>query len=217
MHLVVLGLLAEHVRVGSAELGLVEAVSEFLLALSYFLGYLLLDLSEIILDKVICTVSLLGVFIIDKRVVESGYVAGSDPGLRMHENAGIDADYVLVETSHGFPPISLYVVFEFYTHLAVIINGGKSIINLAGREYETIFLAMCDKNLEKFFLCHSIYLFFIFFRLICKNNHLKLNISGNEAITSLSAIWHSGTITKSLSRMSLCGTVRRSVSILSVP
>jgi hypothetical protein len=72
----------------------------------------------------------------------------------MHENAGIDSDNVLMETCHGFPPISLYVVFEFNTHLTIIINGSQTVIDFAGREYETILLAMGNQNLEKFFLCH---------------------------------------------------------------
>ena len=48
----------------------------------------------------------------------------------MHKNAGVNSDYVGVETCHSVPPILLDIVLEFYTHLAVIIYGSKSVINL---------------------------------------------------------------------------------------
>ena len=73
----------------------------------------------------------------------------------MHENAGIDSHYILVEPGHRIPPIGLDVVLEFNTELSIVIDSTQSIIDFAGREYESILLAVCYQHLEKFFLCHS--------------------------------------------------------------
>ena len=81
-------------------------------------------------------------------------MTGSLPNSRMHEYAGVDTHDVTVEPGHRIPPVLLYVVLELHAHLAIIINCSKTVINLTGREYEAIFLAMCDKHLEKFVLSH---------------------------------------------------------------
>ena len=57
-------------------------------------------------------------------------MTGSLPNPRMHEYAGIDTYYILIEAGHSIPPVLLDVVFEFNSHLAVIVNGCKSVINL---------------------------------------------------------------------------------------
>ena len=154
--LVVLGLLAQDVGVSGAELSLVETLAETLAALGDLLAYLFLDLAEIVLDEDIGAIALLGVLVIDERVVEGANVTGSLPDARMHKYAGIDAHYILVKARHGVPPILLDIVLEFGAHLSIIVHGGKSVIDLAGRENETILLAVCHQHLEKFVLCHNI-------------------------------------------------------------
>ena len=67
---VVLGLLAEDVRVGLAELLLVERLSEALASLFDLLVHLFLDLAEIVLDQVVCAIPFLGILIVDERIVE---------------------------------------------------------------------------------------------------------------------------------------------------
>ena len=155
MHGIILCLFTEHVRIGCPELLLVEGLPEFAASLLHLLVHLLLDLCEIILDEHIRTISLLGVLVVDERVIESAYVTRCLPDLRMHENAGIDSHYILVEPGHRIPPIGLDVVLEFNTELSIVIDSTQSIIDFAGREYESILLAVCYQHLEKFFLCHS--------------------------------------------------------------
>ena len=155
VYFIVLCLFAENVRICLAELGLVEILAEFLAPLGYFLLDFLLYFSEVVLDEIVCTISLLGVLIVNERVIESSYVTGSNPCLRMHEHAGINADHIFVKTGHRLPPIPLDIVLEFHSHLTIVINCSQTVINLAGREYESIFLAMRHQDLEKFFLCHK--------------------------------------------------------------
>ena len=75
MYSLVFGLLAEHVRVCLAELLLVEILTELLASLGNFLLYFLFDFAEIILDKVVCTISFLGILIVDKRIIERSDMA----------------------------------------------------------------------------------------------------------------------------------------------
>ena len=157
--LVVFGLLTQHIGVGGTELLFVEAVAEFLAALGHFLLNLLFNLAQVVLNQDIGPVALLGVFVVDEGVIEGTHVAGGLPDARMHENGGIDAHNVLIEARHGLPPVVLDVVLELDAHLAVIINGGQTVVNLAGREYETILLAMGYQHLKKFILCHIAIIF----------------------------------------------------------
>ena len=152
--LIPLGLLAQDVGVRRAELGLVEGIAEALAALGDLLVDLLFDLAEEILDQDVGAIALLGVLVVDERVVEGAHVAGSLPDAGMHEDGGVDAHDVLVQAGHRFPPVILDVVLELDAHLAVIVHGGEAVINLAGGENEAVLLAVGYQHFEKFILCH---------------------------------------------------------------
>ena len=79
MNLLIFRLFTDNVRICLAELGLVEILAEFLAPLGYFLLDFLLYFSEVVLDEIVCTISLLGVLIVNERVIESSYVTGSNP------------------------------------------------------------------------------------------------------------------------------------------
>ena len=162
VNFVVFRLFAQDIRVGRAELLLVESLAELLAAFGDLFFNLFLDLAEIVFDQVVGTVALLGVFVVDQRIVERSDVAGGNPGLRMHEDAGVDTHDILVQAGHRFPPVALDVVLQFDTHLAIIVHGGQSVIDFAGGEDESVLLAMGDENLEKFFLGHCICMLIFF-------------------------------------------------------
>ena len=129
--LVIFLLLPQYIGIGGTELLLVEGVSEPLASLLDLLVHLLLDLSEIILDKIVGAVTLLGVLVVDERIVKGRDMTGGDPGLGVHEHAGIDTDYVLMKAGHRSPPVILDVVLEFDSVLAVVIDGRETIVDLA--------------------------------------------------------------------------------------
>ena len=130
-HLVHLCLVAEDVRVGLHELGLIKGITELLACLLHLFLYLLLELGDIVLDKDIGTVALLGILVVDKRVIEGPHMSGSLPYLRVHENARVDTHYIFMEPHHGLPPVSLDVVLQLYSHLSVVIHGSEPVIDLA--------------------------------------------------------------------------------------
>ena len=200
---VVLCLLTQHVGIGCAELCLVEALAELAAAFLHLLVYLFLDLGEIVLDKDVGSIPLLGVFIVNQRVVEGTYVAGCLPDPGVHEDARVDTDYVLVEAGHGVPPVLFDVVLEFGTHLAVVVDGCETVVDLARRENETVLLAVRDKHFENFFLSHI-----VFCSLISKGYKFSKFPSNISA---------SGPITNALSFIRGCGTFRTGVSTRSSP
>ena len=154
VHFFPLGLFTQHVGIGGAELFLVKGIAKLLAALGHLFLDLLLDLAQEILDEDIGPVALLGVLVVDKRVVEGTHVAGSLPNAGVHEDGGVNAHDILVQTGHGLPPIVLDVVFELHAHLAIIINGSQTIVDFAGGENESVLLAVGYQHLKKFILCH---------------------------------------------------------------
>ena len=75
VNLVIFRLLPQNVRVSGAELLLVEGISEPLAALLDLLVHLLLDLAEIVLDQIVGAIPLLGILVVDERIVERRHVA----------------------------------------------------------------------------------------------------------------------------------------------
>ena len=122
MDLVPLSLVFKHTSVSCAELGFVESIAEFLCGLGHFLIHLLLYLCQVIFDQHIGTIPLLGIFVVDQGVIERVDMAGCFPDSRVHKDSGVDTDYIFVQQRHAVPPVFLYVIFQLYAILSVIIH-----------------------------------------------------------------------------------------------
>ena len=119
---VALGLVLQHTRIGLAEKGLVKRVAETLGGLSHFLLDFIVHLGYFFLDKHVCAIAFLGVFIVNQGVVECVDMPRSLPDSRMHENSGIDTYYIFMKKRHGVPPIAFDVIFQFDTVLTIVVN-----------------------------------------------------------------------------------------------
>ena len=139
---VALLLVLQHTRIGLAELSLIERIAETLACLGYLLVYLLLILAYLVLDEYVGAIALLGVAVVDERVVEGVNVSACLPYRGVHEDCRVDAHDVLVEQNHALPPVFLDVVFQFHTILSVVVDCCQSVIDVAAREYESVLLAM---------------------------------------------------------------------------
>ncbi len=128
---VAFALVFEHVRVGLAEHGFVEALAEAFAGLGHFLVYLLVEFGYGVFDEHVGAIAFLGILVVDEGVVESVYVARCLPDGGVHEDGGVNAHDVVVEHGHCFPPVSFDVVFEFYAVLAVVVHGREAVIKLA--------------------------------------------------------------------------------------
>ncbi len=156
MDLVVFGLAAQDVGIGGAELLFVERLAPLAAAFLDLLVHLLLELGQIILDQHVGAVALLGILVVDQRVIECAHVARGLPDARVHEDGRIDTHDVVVEMDHRLPPVFLDVVLHLDAHLAVIVNGAQTVIDLAGLKNETVLLGVRHERLEYFFLCHIV-------------------------------------------------------------
>ena len=154
---VALLLVLHHAGVGLAELLLVEGVAEALACLGHLLLYLFVVLCYLVLNQVVGAVALLRVAVVYQRVVESVHVAAGLPYRGVHEYGGVYAHDVVVEQHHALPPILLDVVLKLHAHLAVVVDGGQAVVDVAAGEHESVLLAVRHDFLENVFLCHSVY------------------------------------------------------------
>ena len=120
--LVPLSLVFKHTSVRRTELSFVKSFAELLCSLGHFLIHLLLYLCQVIFDQNIGTISFLGIFVIDQGIIEGIDMAGCFPDSRMHKDSRVDTDYIFVQQRHTVPPVFLYVIFQFYAILSVIVH-----------------------------------------------------------------------------------------------
>ena len=83
--------------VGGFEHLFVKALTETFACFLYFLGDFLVVFSDLIFDQNVCAITLLGVAVVDQRIIERVHVTGGFPGRRVHEDSGIDTDDVLMQ------------------------------------------------------------------------------------------------------------------------
>ena len=152
MQFVAFGLVFDHAFVGGTELNFVKTVAETFGGFGHFLVDFIVVFGQLVFNENIGTVAFFGIFVVDQRVVECVHVTGCFPDGRMHENSGIEPHHVVIEQYHGVPPVFLDVVFEFHTHLSIVIDSRQAIVNLTGRKYKSIFLAMRNELLKYVFL-----------------------------------------------------------------
>ena len=162
MQCVALGLLLLNAWIGLAEHSLVEAVAELFGSLSHLFVYLFFVFGNLVFYQHVGTIAFFRVAVVDKGVVESVHVSASFPDGGVHKNGRVDAHDVLVQQHHAFPPILLNVVFQFNAVLSVVVNGSQSIVNVAAGEHEPIFFAVRNYFLENVFLCHCLFLIYLF-------------------------------------------------------
>ena len=139
---VTFSLVFQYATVCATELCFIKRLSETLGSFGNFFIDLIVVLCKLVFNQYIGTITLLGITVVNQRVIECVYVSGSLPDGGVHKDSGVDADNVFVQQHHALPPVLFNVVFQFYTHLTVVIHCSQSIIDVAGGEYETVFLTV---------------------------------------------------------------------------
>ena len=146
--------------VGGTELCLVESVTEALGSLVDFLLYLLVVLSQLVLNQHIGTIALLRVAVVYQRVVEGIHMSAGLPGRRVHEDGCVDAHDILVQQHHGLPPVLFDIILQFHAVLPIVVHCAQSVVDVTAGEYEAILLAVGNYLLEYIvLLCHVFYIF----------------------------------------------------------
>src|SRR5690606_20895563 len=124
-----------------------------------FLLSFLIDFLTIILNQHIGSISLFGIFIVNKWVVERIYVTRSLPSRRVHQNGSIYPHNVLVKLNHCSPPIFSNIFFEFYPVLCIVINRTQTIVNLTRRKNISVFFSVGNHILKQIFLLSHFQIF----------------------------------------------------------
>ena len=73
---------------------------------------------------------------LDEWVTERRDVAGRNPYLGVHEDAGVDADDVVAQLDHLAPPGALDVVLELHAEWPVVPHGVDAAVDLRAGEHE---------------------------------------------------------------------------------
>ena len=126
---VAFSLMFQYTRVCAAELSLIKSIAEFLGSLGYFLVDFLVVFGNLIFNQHIGTVTFLRVAVINQRIIERINMSRSLPDGRMHEDSRVKSHDIFMEQHHALPPVLFDIVFQFHTHLTVIVYSSQSIVN----------------------------------------------------------------------------------------
>ena len=95
-------------------------------------------------EKLVGTVAELGLFAIDHGVGETIHVAGGLPNLRMHDDGGIKALYVVAALHKVAPPSLLNIVTQLDSEGAVVIEAVVAAVDFGGLKNKTAALTQAD-------------------------------------------------------------------------
>ena len=102
-------------------------------------------------NQLVRTVAALAGAAVHQRVAEVAHMAGGDPGLRVHQDSGIQADVVGAFLHKLFHPCFFDVVFELNAQGAIVPAVGKAAVNFAARVDETTVFAQVDDHVQGLF------------------------------------------------------------------
>ena len=84
--LVALALVLKNAGIGLAEHCLIEAFTEAFCSFCNLLVDLLVEFSDLVLDKHIRAITFLGILVVDQRIIKCIHVSGCFPDSRVHED-----------------------------------------------------------------------------------------------------------------------------------
>ena len=88
------------------------------------------------------TIPLLAVLVIDHRIAEIVYMAGSLPNGGMHEYRGVNADDIVMHARHGIPPMVPDIPLQLTPPWTVVVHGTQSVVDLARLKHKTVLFGM---------------------------------------------------------------------------
>ena len=128
---ITLCLMLKNTPIGAAELSFVESFTKSFGSFGHLFINLIIVLSQLIFNQHIGTVAFFRVFIINQRIVKCIHMSGSLPDGRVHKDCRVNTDNVFVQQHHAVPPVFFNIVFQFNTHLSVVIHRAQSVVDIA--------------------------------------------------------------------------------------
>ncbi len=108
-------------------------------------------LGVLLADELVGAVAGLAGAAVQQRVREAGDVAGGHPGLRVHDDGGIEPDVIGALLHEFFQPCLFDVVLELDAQRAVVPAVGKTAVDLGTGEHITTVLAEIDDHIKGLF------------------------------------------------------------------
>jgi hypothetical protein len=93
-----------------------------------------------VLDELVRAEALVALAAVHERVGEAAQMAGGHPGLRVHQDGGVQTHVVGVLLHEFLPPGALDVVLELHAQRAVVPGVGKAAVDFAARKIKPRFL-----------------------------------------------------------------------------
>ncbi|MPM82618.1 hypothetical protein SDC9_129680 [bioreactor metagenome] len=100
----------KHAAVGRAELLLVKRFAELLSSFGYLFVDFIIVFGKLVFNQYIGTITFLGVFVVNQRIVKCINVARSFPDSWVHKDSRINAHNVFMQQDHTVPPVLLDIV-----------------------------------------------------------------------------------------------------------
>ena len=115
------------------------------------LGQLKAVLGAPVLDHLVGAETLLALLAVHQRIAEAAQMAGSDPGLGIHQNRAVLTHVVGVLLDELLPPGLLHVVLQLHTQRAVVPGVGQAAVDLAAGKDKAAVFAQCDDFVHRLF------------------------------------------------------------------
>ena len=139
-------------------------------------------------DELICAEAFLTFLAVHEGVREAAQMAGGDPGLRIHEDGGVQTHVVGVLLNEFLPPSLLDVVFQLHTQRAVVPGVGQAAVDFAARENEAAAFAQGNDLIHGFLLViHNRFSFF-YRRWLCDRCCSQVTAAGIDSYHALAAL-----------------------------
>ena len=152
MDFIAFSLIFQYARVGLAKHGRVKTFAKTFGRFFHFLFNFFVVFSQQIFDQHIGAIAFFAVFVVYQWIVEGIHMTRSFPGGGVHKDGSINSHHIFMQQRHAVPPVFFQVVFQFNPVLTVIVHGTQAVVNLARREYKSVFLTVSYQFFENIFL-----------------------------------------------------------------
>ena len=109
-------------------------------------------------DQLIGTMAGLAGTAVQQRIAERGYMAGGDPGLRVHDDGCIQTHIQSGFLHELFHPCLFHIVLKFHTQRAVVPAVGQAAVNLAAGVHKAAVFAKAYDHVQGFFAVFHFFL-----------------------------------------------------------
>ena len=103
-----------------------------------------------VFDDLVSAEALVALTAVHQGIREAAQMTGSNPGLGIHQNGGVQTDIVRILLDKLLPPGTLDIVLQLDTQRAVVPGVGKAAVDFTACKNEAAILAQSDNFVHGF-------------------------------------------------------------------